>query len=330
MVRLFFDGFGTGASAPRADAEVGSGGVTSSATTLPLSAALTCRTGEALPTIASPDYVPITFVDSAGKLIETAYITAYTSGATSATIERGKEGTTGTAHAAGIVIKHGLLAADATSNLDNLARYNTVRGQPLASAADSEFATDGTGTPADLTGVNLSTSGVSVKDGVLNFEPVYAASGNNEQHRMLVKAIASESSWRLEARMYCAFEGTTWSRAAIVMRESSSGKYIQFGHGFDGVVARRLHLNSWSNTNTFSSAQRELSNPVSVYDYFAIRKNSATSYDFLVSQDGHSWTEWFKGYNPSGFATFDQYGVLAANMDSDQAGQVSVHWMRFR
>jgi hypothetical protein len=75
--------------------------LTSSATAVTFGAALTHSNGTAVPTIAAGDYIPLTILNSTGDLSEIVYLTAYTSGATTGTITRGQEGTTGVAHSSG-------------------------------------------------------------------------------------------------------------------------------------------------------------------------------------------------------------------------------------
>lgn len=81
------------------------GSLASGATTaVTFAAALTYNGGTSVPTITGSDYIPLSILDSAGKLAEVVYLTAYTSGATTGTIARGKEGTSGAARASGLKV----------------------------------------------------------------------------------------------------------------------------------------------------------------------------------------------------------------------------------
>lgn len=88
------------------------GSLSNSATSVTFAAALTHSGGTNVPTIASPDYLPLSILDSSGRLAEVIYLTAYTSGATTGTITRGREGTTGVTHASGDTYTHAATAAD--------------------------------------------------------------------------------------------------------------------------------------------------------------------------------------------------------------------------
>lgn len=70
-----------------------------STTTLTLSSKLTYVGGD-VPTI-SGNYIPLSILDSNGNCAEIVHLTAYTSAATTGTITRGAEGTSGASHASG-------------------------------------------------------------------------------------------------------------------------------------------------------------------------------------------------------------------------------------
>lgn len=100
MTRLRYDGLATGASGSLVAASL-SGAHNNSTTTLTLSAALTHDGGTAVPTITGSDYFMLSILDGDGLVAEIVRVTAYTSGATTATMTRGQEGTPGVAHAGG-------------------------------------------------------------------------------------------------------------------------------------------------------------------------------------------------------------------------------------
>lgn len=95
-----------------------SGSHTNSVTTITLAAALTHSGGTNVPTVASPDYIPLSIHDSSGVLSEVVWLTAYTAGATTGTIARGKEGTTGVSHSSGDKVQDAMLVADLRKPLD--------------------------------------------------------------------------------------------------------------------------------------------------------------------------------------------------------------------
>lgn len=68
--------------------------------------------GSNIPTVSSPDYIPLSILDANGKVAEVVHLTAYTAGASTGTILRGQEGSTGVAHSSGVKVLHGQLAKD--------------------------------------------------------------------------------------------------------------------------------------------------------------------------------------------------------------------------
>lgn len=148
MSRLRYNGLATGSSGSITALSLG-GSLTSSATSVTFSAALTYNNGTAVPTITSPDYIPLSILDSNGNLSEIVYLTAYTAAATTGTITRGQEGTTGVAHSSGDKIVHGPNVADIGVNKDP--RWTALSGQTTvdefndASLDSAWVRVDGTG-----------------------------------------------------------------------------------------------------------------------------------------------------------------------------------------
>jgi hypothetical protein len=136
------------------------GSLTNSGTTITLAGALTHSGGTNVPTIASPDYLPLSILNSSGNLSEIIYLTAYTSGATTGTISRGQESTTGVSHSAGDAVTHASTAAD----ILNIVLSDTRPTSPavglvrIGLAAASTLAAD-TFNRADSTGLGTSSGG---------------------------------------------------------------------------------------------------------------------------------------------------------------------------
>jgi hypothetical protein len=105
MARLRYNGLATGSAGALTALALG-GSLTSSGTTITFSAALTYQNGTAVPTITGSDFIPLSILDASGNLSEVVYLTAYTAGATTGTITRGQEGTTGVAHSSGDKVVH--------------------------------------------------------------------------------------------------------------------------------------------------------------------------------------------------------------------------------
>jgi hypothetical protein len=85
--------------------------LTNVATSVTLTSKLTYVGGD-VPTISGSDYIPLSILDANGKCAEVVHVTAYTTAATSATIARGKEGSSGVAHDSGRTFVNGGLVDD--------------------------------------------------------------------------------------------------------------------------------------------------------------------------------------------------------------------------
>ena len=105
--------------------------LTSSATAVTFAAALTHSGGTAVPTIVAGNYIPLSILDTNG-VTEIVYLTAYTAGATTGTITRGREGTPAVAHASGDRVVHAILALDLPSDVPL-----SVKVGPVAAVASS-------------------------------------------------------------------------------------------------------------------------------------------------------------------------------------------------
>ena len=129
------------------------GSLTSSGTSVTFAAALTHSGGTAVPTITGTDYIPLSILDSTGRLSEIVYLTAYTSGATTGTITRGQEGTTGVTHASGDKVDHGVTATDVTDVTGG--GYSRIYAPETGSTTVDEFNAD----TLDAAWVRVDTSG---------------------------------------------------------------------------------------------------------------------------------------------------------------------------
>lgn len=116
MARLRYNGLSTTLAAA----------LTNSATSVTLAASLTHSGGTAVPTIGGSDYLPLSILDGTGKVSEIVYLTAYTSGASTGTITRGQEGTSGVAHASGDRVVHGPTVMDSSATVGCSAYLTSV------------------------------------------------------------------------------------------------------------------------------------------------------------------------------------------------------------
>src|SRR4051794_20673046 len=87
--------------------------LTNVGTTITFPSALTAAGVGNVVTIVAPDYIPLCLLSpTTGLVTEIVYLTAYTNGATTGTITRAQEGTTGIVHALGDPVVQDVTAAD--------------------------------------------------------------------------------------------------------------------------------------------------------------------------------------------------------------------------
>lgn len=115
--------------------------LTNSATSVTFAAGLTHSNGTNVPTITGSDYIPLSILDSSGHESEIVWLTAYTAAATTGTIARGKEGTSGVSHSSGDAVAGSAYAADLAfvgAKAYRSAAYNLVNNTLTAMPWDAE------------------------------------------------------------------------------------------------------------------------------------------------------------------------------------------------
>jgi hypothetical protein len=146
--------------------------------------------------------------------------------------------------------------------------------------------------------------------------------------RGLVRNVPAGASWSATQKVIGIGTGAavTGYTASVMLRQSSDGKMLVLSRYRDGNV----YLERWTSATAFSAVVTSpliaTSNGSVNVTYFRIRKNSATSWDFLVSPDGCGWFTVSAAYDASVFLTPDQIGF--GHMNQTTAGQVANHWYR--
>lgn len=212
-------------------------------------------------------------------------------------------------------------SGSSAAGIDDLTTFNNIYGSGFTSL-DQEFARAGnpTSLPTGWSWVNQGTSTYVEQGGAGIITPQSGA----ESLRLITRPLTgAPSTWTAVAKFGLAWSNSNWHRAAIVLRNASSGNFVQ--HGL--VQSGGWHTNRWASPTAFTAAIGEdVNTKFPSPMYVKIVKNSATSYDFYVSTDGLSWYKWVSAHNPS--LTIDEIGFLAGAPGADRAA--SFHWMRIR
>lgn len=137
------------------------------------------------------------------------------------------------------------------------------------------------------------------------------------------------STWTATAKVIGSGFGAPVATYGLFLRETATGKIVligqQGGSGNEQAVVTR-----WNSSTSFNSSATAAS-ALSSMNYFRIRKNSATSYDFYASADGVGWGPILLANNVTTFlaGTIDQIGVIA-HRQSGAGLAVACHWFRVR
>lgn len=220
--------------------------------------------------------------------------------------------------------------------IDDLATFEAEWGStPLV--ADLEFNGSTVSLPSGWSWVN---QGSSSYEEFADYGYVYASAtggstGGSDTHRMLVRSIPGASSFRAFFNVPdIGGEARDWTRWAIVLRESSTGKYTLWGPATDTTNAWAIHLSEWSSTNSFSSNVMVKNALPDGTRYVQVHKVSSSSWTFSTSTRGRVWTPWYSGYDPgshsAGSVTFDEIGMLFAVNDGSYTDGTDVHLGFFR
>ncbi len=272
-----------------------------------------------LPAIDSTnEFCAISIHDPTAGTYEIVYVTAHTAAATSATIVRGREGTTGVAWASGDAWLHGPTYKELPSGID-VAREGNL-------GYDLDFDGYSTSLPSGWGWTNQGTSTFVQEHGAGTIYPQSAA-GVDAGFRIIDRAIPVETTWEAVVKMTTTWvAGTSNVRAGIILRDSASGKLITFGPLKETLIENP----KWTAPGTFSAnfgstAQGSFDRTL----YLRIKKTASTTYDFSASNSGVSWLDVDAARDVSAFFTPDSLGLICSNPTAAKAC-ATFHWFRVR
>lgn len=256
-------------------------------------------------TLAAGDYIPLVLgYDEADP--EIVYLTAYTSAATSGTIARGKESTSGTARDNGDKWLHGVLAGDLPAAFFS---RQFAADEPVAApnAMDDEFtATLDTGSKW-TTWVNQGSATADTTGGYLRmFIP---DTGNTEGIRAICQATPA-GNWKIRTKVHAPMFGTQYSGMGLVVMKTSSTDWrsVFLSDRIGGLQAT---------TPTGVSSSFGTERTTNLPWLYVEAEWDGTIVTFRVSAQGDSftdWSTWTPGATPSHVGIgFDRYGNPATH-----------------
>lgn len=291
----------------------------------PLTIAATTLTSTGLgplPLINTTNYAAIVLdPDGLESAPEIVWITSHAANATTATILRSQEGTTAIAHSVDIPWVHAPTIKDYLKSVDDQWAGDTLASGPF----DYEFDVDGSPTtlPAGWSWVNQGGASYIEEHGAGR---IIGTSQTGDQWRMIVRTAPTAAAWTLTTKTTFAAGPANYSNLGVILRESSSGKLFYFGYAQGTLIS----ISHFSGPTAFVANDLTETGFVGAR-YWRVKKNSATSYDFLYSYDGVAWRTCLAGNNLTTYCTPDQIGFGAdASTTASGTNEVACHWWRTR
>ena len=291
------------------------GGLTNSATSITFSGALQSM-GSNIATIGTDEYLPLVIEN------EIVYLTAYTSGATTGTISRGKEGTTGASHSSGVDVIHGPTVLDyGTAGVDDLLAFNAAFG--ASTALDYEATDSGTSAPSVFSWVNQGTASVARRLDALILTRPYVSAPN---WALLVQTPPT-APYTITAKLNSGFaSGANFASSGLVLRDSSGGKFINIGPDIDGAVG--IAVKKWNSPTNFSAKPigPQTQHRSALYVKAVV---TSTRFDLYWSPDGVVWDFYFGETIATFLTAINSIGV-GMDPENSATGELSLHWWRVR
>lgn len=190
---------------------------------------------------------------------------------------------------------------------------------------DAEFDTDTSSLPSGWAWLNQGTATYQQA-----FGAALLADTGTSQLRGIEQNIPAGSSWVAVTKILLPPKPANFRNAGIYIRDGATGKltWYSIGHTSGVTMGVSVQIDNWTNSTTYSASALAGSAPVHNLAYLAVRKNSATSWDFLGSADGLSWANFDLARNISTFtASPSKIGLAWSTPD---ATRMSAHWFRVR
>lgn len=293
--------------------------LTNSATTL-TSAGLA-----ALPVIDTTNHAALVIdPDGLETAPEIVYVTAHASGAQTATIARAQEGSIAAQHSVDIPWIHTATVKDFVATYpDSPWAGDTLSGGPFDEEFERESAP--TALPTGFAWVNQGTATYVEEYGAGH---IVIPANSSSNFRGIFKTLPTATAYTVTAKV-------GWSSAVVnynavsclCLRESATGKMYSIAINPVGHVVTC----TWASVTSGASTIADITKTFEPR-YWRIRKNSATSWDFLASCDGIAWMTVAAAVNVNTFFTTapDQIGFGGDSSNASIGIEMACHWMRIR
>lgn len=276
-------------------------------TTITFAEKLVSAAGD-VPSIAAPDYLVL----RVGQ--EIMHLVAYTSGSTTGTVVRAREGTTAAEHEESATVKHVPTAADYRRSALSL---------PPASPSGYDYEFDGRGStlPSGWEWLNQGSCTYEERDGA----GVITVPASSNQLRGIVRAVPSESEWEATLEFSTARGSALGSdnefSGLILVDDSNVPLMLRLASTAGWATSQWANLSLGSGSNLATSATR------ATRGLLRVRRNSSSSWDFAVSSDGVSWARLDSARNVGSHITPTKIGFATFN-NTAQISDFAIHSFR--
>lgn len=141
----------------------------------------------------------------------------------------------------------------------------------------------------------------------------------------VARALPTEATWTATAKVALTTQDSNYVMGGILLHDTVSGKATLFGLRTTHTVA----ADDWASGTAYSAVRISPFSVIGAPVYFRVKRNSATSWDFLHSNDGVAWRTAVAGSNLSTFMTPNRIGFGVLRNGASQA-LVACHWFRVR
>ena len=154
---------------------------------------------------------------------------------------------------------------------------------------------------------------------------IYHPGNAGDSYRGIFTGLPSPTAWTATAKLIVNGANVNYTAIAVALRDSVSGKMYAF---LNDNSAKSMVGQNWNSPTSWSGNVHS-----NVYmdfpRYYRVSRTSTTSYTFQYSTDGIGWVTMASGYNPTGFVTPNQIGLIM-NRSSTAAASMSAYWFRVR
>jgi hypothetical protein len=276
-------------------------------------------------TLVAGEYIPIV-LGSSKTSPEIAYVTAYSSGSTTATIARGKEGTAGSTHASGVEWHHGPTAFDWLG-------AKSLRDPAEAPSQETYFVENGS-TTLPSTDWAWRNQVAALAETAGGWFCVYATTANNARIEQ-AEIDAPSGAWRMRTEVAYIMAPDSFSRAGICFTEPGTTDIGIFFAAFGEEVTGAPHhqLRSYSNVTAGTASADinvQVENQGGFYSHIEIVKNNSSAWDDMDVNVGFGgvYVPYDTGRDWSTFATPTKIG-LAIVADNAFSIAIGMRYLRF-